>query len=90
MSHPLFSVIIPTYARPTELAACLEALARQELDNDSFEVIVVDDGSPTPPDAVVRRFADRLNIRLLSDHHVGPGAARNRGTEAASGTFLAF
>jgi len=32
MEHhqPLFSIIIPTYNRPRQLAACLEALARLE------------------------------------------------------------
>jgi glycosyltransferase involved in cell wall biosynthesis len=86
----LFSIIIPTYSRPAELANCLEAIAGQRLAPDSFEVIVVDDGSPAPPDAVVRRFSDRLDIRLLEANHSGPAAARNQGAEQARGRFLAF
>jgi GT2 family glycosyltransferase len=86
----LFSIIIPTYSRPAELANCLEALARQRLAADSFEVVVVDDGSPVPPNAVVRRFSDRLDISLLVANHGGPAAARNKGAERALGRFLAF
>jgi GT2 family glycosyltransferase len=85
-----FSIIIPTYSRPAELANCLEALTRQHLTTDSFEVIVVDDGSLAPPDAVVQRFGDRLDVSLLPVHHSGPAAARNQGAERARGRFLAF
>jgi GT2 family glycosyltransferase len=86
----LFSIIIPTYSRPAELASCLEALTRQRLAPNSFEVIVVDDGSPAPPEAVVQRFHDRLDITLLTAGHAGPAAARNHGAARASGRFLAF
>lgn len=85
-----FSIIIPTYSRPAELANCLEALARQRLAVDSFEVVVVDDGSPAPPNAVVQRFSDRLDISLLATDHGGPAAARNKGADRALGKFLAF
>src|SRR5262245_39012600 len=87
---PLFSVIIPTYSRPAQLGGCLEALAATQLAGNSFEVIVVDDGSPSPPRAVVDRFGERLMVRLLTSAHVGPAAARNLGAEQAAGQFLAF
>lgn len=90
MQQKLFSIIIPTYSRPAELANCLDALAAQCLAGDSFEVIVVDDGSPAPPDAVVQKFRDRLDITLLATSHGGPAAARNHGAERALGRFLAF
>jgi glycosyltransferase involved in cell wall biosynthesis len=48
-SHPTFSIIIPTYARPLQLAAYLQAIACLAYSLERFEVIVVDDGSETPP-----------------------------------------
>ena len=54
--RPFFSVIVPTYLRPAELPGCLDALARQQFPIDSFEVIVVDDGSSSPPCGTVREF----------------------------------
>src|ERR1700687_4271431 len=90
VQQPLFSIIVPTYARPLELVDCLEALARLEFRRDSFEVIVVDDGSPSPPAAVVERFRDRLTLNLVTAPHGGPAAARNRGAERATGKFFAF
>ena len=86
----LFSIIIPTYSRSAELANCLEALACQRFAPGSFEVMVVNDGGPAPLDAVVQRFRDRLDIKLLAVSHGGPTAARNQGAESAAGKFLAF
>ena len=88
--QPFFSVIIPTYSRPAELPACLEALARQQFPTDSFEVIVVDDGSPSPPDATVQKFQNRLAVTLVTAGHGGPAAARNHGAQRATGRFFAF
>jgi glycosyltransferase involved in cell wall biosynthesis len=88
--QPLFSVVIPTYARPAQLSECLEALVGVQLPDESFEVVVVDDGSGAPPEAVVHRFRDRLDVRLLVAAHGGPAAARNHGVASARGRFLAF
>ncbi len=85
-----FSIIIPTYDRPTQLNGCLQALARLEYPRDRFEVIVVDDGSETPPEAMVASLRDGLDVMLITQTHAGAAAARNTGAARAKGTFLAF
>jgi glycosyltransferase involved in cell wall biosynthesis len=87
---PSFSIVIPTYSRPVELAQCLESLSRLEYPRDRFEVIVVDDGSAMPLDEVVAPFRSRLTLSLLRQPNAGPAAARNAGAERARGEFLAF
>lgn len=87
---PRISVIVPTYARPEALASCLESLAALDEPPGGFEVVVVDDGGPTPLDAVLAPFAERLRIVHVHQANAGPAAARNAGAEAASGRFLAF
>lgn len=87
---PIFSIVIPTYNRPAQLAVCLQACARLDYPRDRFEVIVVDDGGATPLDAVVARFHGMLAIKLLRHENAGPAAARNRGVSEARGEFLAF
>jgi len=87
---PFFSVIIPTYARPGPLAACLESLTRTGYPRHRFEVIVVDDGSGNPPEAVVDACRDRLDVTLMVQPHAGPAAARNAGAAHARGEYLAF
>jgi glycosyltransferase involved in cell wall biosynthesis len=88
--QPFFSIIVPTYARPRQVAACLQSLVHLDYPRDRFEVVVVDDGSETPPEVVVAPFHDHLNITLLTQLHAGPAAARNTGAVQAKGKFLAF
>lgn len=88
--NPYFSLIIPTYERPEQLKRCLNAVARIDYPKDKFEVIVVDDGSTSPPEELVKSFSDRLDIRLITQVNTGPGGARNTGAKNANGTYLAF
>src|SRR5437870_3627411 len=87
---PTFSIIVPTFQRPVQLATCLQALAGLRYPRERFEVFVVDDGSSVPPSDVVARIRGEINITLLIQHHSGPAAARNAGAERARGHVLAF
>lgn len=88
---PDFSVVVPTYERPAQLDACLEALARLDYPRERFEVLVVDDGSARSPHDVIERFGGALDVRLLTQpSNAGPAAARNLGARRARGEFLAF
>ena len=84
------SVIIPTYNRPARLTACLRALAEQDYPVDRFEVVVVDDGSETPLDALILHYRDGIHITAARIANGGPAAARNHGAQIARGRFLAF
>jgi GT2 family glycosyltransferase len=88
--QPFFSIIIPTYNRPVQLAACLEALCRLDYPRNHLEVIVVDDGSRTSLQPAVGCFFDQLDVTLLTQTNAGPAAARNSGAKRAKGGFLAF
>jgi GT2 family glycosyltransferase len=89
-AEPFFSIIVPTYRRPAQLAVCLEAMTQLDYPANRFEVIVVDDGSNAPPEATVTAVQDRLDVTLLTVPHGGPAAARNAGAERAKGDVLAF
>jgi glycosyltransferase involved in cell wall biosynthesis len=87
---PLFSIVLPTYNRPKQLASCLEAIDGLTYPRDHFEVIVVDDGSHIPLDSIVESISGRLPVRLITQPNAGPAVARNRGAAEAQGDFLAF
>ena len=87
---PFFSIVVPTFSRHRQLADCLAGLARLDYPRDRFEVIVVDDGSATPPREAVAAMAGPLDARLVCQSHAGPASARNTGAAQARGTFLAF
>ncbi len=80
-----FSVIIPTYGRPEFLSDALNSVLLQT--DQDFEVIVVDDASPSP---VALPVSDK-RIRLVRrDTNGGPAGARNTGLEQAQGEYVSF
>lgn len=85
MSAFTVSVVIPSYNRRDLLLTCLDSVAEQSLAPD--EIIVVDDGST---DGTIEALEARDDIRLIVQENAGPGAARNRGADAAIGQYIAF
>lgn len=86
--RPALSVVIPTYDRRPTLARCLDALSRQSIDPEEFEVVVVDDGSPDGTAAWLERQATPFALRVHAQPNGGPGAARRLGVEQARGDLL--
>jgi GT2 family glycosyltransferase len=86
MGDPDISVVIATRNRETRLRFALEALARQTLPSERFEVVVVrasdaDGPTVTPPPGLPVRFLDC---------RPGPAAQRNVGWRAANASLIAF
>lgn len=81
----LLSVVMATYNRAETIRTTLEHLADQSLDPSSYEVIVIDDGSPDQTRAVVEAFTGKVPFALRYLHHAnqGPGYTQNRGLHAA-------
>jgi len=75
------------------LARLFDGLREQDLPLDSFEVVVVDDGSGPDTDAVLQREQARASLNLRwerNERAQGPGGARNRGWRAAGAQLIAF
>jgi glycosyltransferase involved in cell wall biosynthesis len=86
------SIVIPTYNRADILAHTLAALqdACREID-ELVEVVVVDDGSTDhTPEIITRTSGTEMMIQSLRQANQGPAAARNRGWQAAQGTWILF
>ncbi len=84
---PYASIIIPTRERPDYLAVALASVAPQAR-RAAAEVIVVDDSAGLQRNA---ELAERHGARYLSlGEPRGLNAARNAGSDAASGELLAF
>jgi len=80
------SVVVPAYNAALTLPLCLAALAAQDFPSNSYEVIVVDDGSTDDTVSIARA----TGVRVITQAHAGPGASRNRGAAAARGELLLF
>jgi glycosyltransferase involved in cell wall biosynthesis len=85
-------VVVPTYRRDDLLTRCLEKLIDQDLPDEDFEVIVVDDAAGETVAALVSDMAGHSRVRLiaLAGRQAGPAAARNIGWRKARGDIIAF
>lgn len=82
------SVIIPTFNEEAVIKNCLNSLIKQTYTD--FEIIIVDDGSSDKTIEVASANKDSRVIKILTQNHQGPGAARNLGVNSAAGKILIF
>jgi GT2 family glycosyltransferase len=87
---PSVTVVVPTYARPRKLVACLRSLAALRYPRMCFEVIVVDDGNAEPVAAAVKAAGLPFDMTVVRQDHGGPARARNEGARHARGALIAF
>jgi CDP-glycerol glycerophosphotransferase len=82
-------VIVPFFNAAGFLQECADSLVRQTLGD--IEILLVDDGSTDESRALAGAIATAdPRIVVLEQHHIGPGAARNRGLAAARAPYVAF
>ncbi len=82
-----YSFIIPVYNRPDEIQELLTSLKSMSFTN-TFEVVIVEDGSTIPSDKIVENFTNSLNISYYKKPNTGPGDSRNYGMEKAKGNYF--
>ena len=84
------SVVLATYSRAEVLRRTLRHLADQTLNPASYEVIVIDDGSPDHTQEVVAQAISEAPCRITSLRHdnSGPGYTQNRGIRQAAAPLI--
>jgi glycosyltransferase involved in cell wall biosynthesis len=82
-----FSVIIPTYNRLELAVQAVDSVKAQDYSSNSYEILVVDDGSS---DGTSECFSRDARVKLFYQPRKGPGAARNLGVQHARGNYVAF
>src|SRR5690625_1639215 len=89
---PQLSVVIPVYNRADKVGQCLDSIAQQTLDQNRYEVIVVDDYSTDQTVNVVQQYTGIKNLKLmtLQENSGGASKPRNVGMDAAQGDYIVF
>lgn len=91
INPPKISVVCPTYNSEGYIRRTLDSIFTQKC--PPHELIISDDGSTDGTVSIIQNYIEKNNrfpAVLLRNTHRGPGAARNRGIETASGEWIAF
>lgn len=85
------SIIIPAYNVEKYLSQCLESCYRQDIPENDYEVIVINDGSKDRTLEIALQWESiHDNLKVISQENKGLSQARNKGLEAAVGDFIMF
>jgi glycosyltransferase involved in cell wall biosynthesis len=88
------AVVVPTFRRPDRLRRLVSALAKQTLEPERWELVVVDDCSNDPEvDNALRELPQIVPCRatsLSTPRNGGPAVARNVGWRATNAPVIAF
>lgn len=84
------SIVIPTFNRRERLGRVLRALEGQSVEKDTFEVVVVDDGSSDQTAEWLEQQKFDFTLRVLRQANGGPAAARNAGVAASNHSIVLF
>ena len=88
--NPQISVIIPCYNSEKYIEDTIKSVLNQSY--QSFEIIIVDDGSTDNTTAIIKKLEGKdSRIKFYEIMHSGrPSIPRNYGVKKSSGSFIAF
>lgn len=85
----LLSIIVPVYNVEKYIRPCIESIFNQGLDEDCFEVIIINDGTK---DRSMEMIADIIsqynNITVVNQENQGLSVVRNNGIALAKGEYI--
>lgn len=91
MENVFLSIIIPAYNSEKYIAECLQSVIDQELNDNLYEIIIVNDGSTDKTVDVINRFVKLYsNVYLYSKDNSGVSSTRNYGVTMSKGKYLWF
>jgi len=87
----LLSIIIPVYNTASYLATCINSCLKQDIENDKYEIIIINDGSTDNSEQIITSFCKKnKNIFLYNRSNQGVSSARNFGLNKATGKYIIF
>ena len=87
----LLSIITPVYNTAQYLSACLDSLLNQGVPYDSYEIILINDGSTDNSAEILDQYATQhSNLRVVHKENSGVSASRNIALDMARGEYIWF
>ena len=86
-----FSIIIPVFNCEKYLCDCLDSCVKQDLPNNEYEILCINDGSTDTSINILNDYANKYSqIKVFSQENRGVSAARNIGLDNAKGEYIMF
>lgn len=83
------SIIVPVYQVEQYIRPCIESIFNQGLDDDRFEVIIVNDGTKDRSMEVIADIIEQhKNVTVFNQENQSLSVARNVGIAAAKGEYI--
>jgi len=83
----IVSIIIPVYDGEKYIARCIRSAMNQSLNKDTYEIIVINDGSTDNTSKVLKYLCDHIKLINLKKN-MGIAYARNEGIKASRGRYI--
>src|SRR5690554_4926594 len=85
------SVIVPAFNVESWIERCLLSIVHQDISPESYEVIVINDGSPDQSASIAKELAKTFSqIVVIDQENKGLSGARNTGIQNAKGKYVLF
>lgn len=85
---PSVAIIVPCWNEAATVAATCDSLLALEYPREKLEIILVNDGSTDATPAVMARFSDNPQIRIIHKENGGKHTALNTGIAATEAEFI--
>lgn len=87
----ILSIIIPVYNVEPFVEKCIRSCEDQDVSQDDYEIVVINDGSKDNSLAIIEELAREFsNITVISQPNGGLSSARNTGIKHAKGDYYFF
>ena len=83
------SIIVPVYNVEKYIRPCFESIFNQGLDDNNYEIIIVNDGSTDNSMKMIEDIISRHNnITIINQENQSLSVARNNGIQKAKGEYI--
>jgi len=83
------SIVVPVYNVEKYIRTCIESIFLQGLEEDRYEVIIVNDGTKDCSMEMIQDIiSQHQNVTIINQENQGLSVARNNGIAAAKGEYI--
>ena len=85
------SIIVPVYNCGKYLVDCFESIKNQDFEEESLEVIIINDGSTDNSLEIIKKYCEEnKNWRYIDQANQGISIARNNGLKLVTSEYITF